>query len=163
MGDLLIRATAILAVAGFAGRMLIDAAGLRSGRWQRLARAIWSMGCATLLIHVICAFQFQHGWSHAAAWEHTRQRTRELTGWNSGAGIYANELMAMTWLIDVVGWWASLEWPRRHRTWYWFVQTLFVFMMVNATAVFGPRYWILVAGAWAFAVIACCLYVRGQT
>lgn len=139
--EILIRGTAILAAICYAGRILIDIAGLRAELWQRRSRLWWFIGGFMLLLHVLCAFHFQHGWSHAAAWEHTRQRTLELTGWNSGAGIYFNEAMTAAWLIDVIGWWPRLDWPRRFRAWYWSVQILFAFMVINATAIFGPVYW----------------------
>ena len=49
--------------------------------------------------------------------------------------------MLAVWLFDAVGWNVSLDWPRRHRRWFWIVQAFFAFMLFNATAVFGPWYW----------------------
>lgn len=152
LGELLIRSTAILAVACYGWRVLIEMAGPSSDRWQVRARWCWTLGCLAMIAHVVCAFHVQHGWSHAAAWEHTRQRTLELTGWNTGGGIYANEAMTIIWVIDVVGWWRSLAWPLRHRAWFWVVQAFFAFMVVNATVVFGPGYWIVVGAIGIIAV-----------
>lgn len=140
MSDFLIRSTALLAVAGYAGRVLIDVAGKRDDGGQRLARIFWTVGCVALLIHLVCAFQFQHGWSHAAAWEHTRRRTLALTGWDSGSGLWANYGVTALWLVDAIAWQRSLSWPR-HRVWYWTMQSALAFLMFNATAVFGPLYW----------------------
>lgn len=154
MGDVLIRSTAILAVACYAGRVMVAAAGLRDERWQRRVRILWTMGASALAAHTICAFHFQHHWSHAAAWEHTRQRTLELTGWNSGGGLSANYATLAIWLLDVFGWQTALDWPRRHRGWFWFVQIALAFMMLNATAVFGPKYWLPAAAVYGVAVAA---------
>ena len=58
------------------------AAGLlarrRSGFWPVL-RLTWTAGCVAYLVHVACAFQFAHGWSHTAAYEETARRTAALT------------------------------------------------------------------------------------
>ncbi len=153
MGEWLIRGTAILAVACYAGRVMSELAGRNE---ERRARWLWALGCLAMSTHVLCAFHFQHAWSHAAAWEHTRQRTLELTGWNSGSGLYANYALTIVWLIDVLGWRTWLDWPRRYRGWYWTVQIFFAFLIVNATVVFGPKYWTPVAaGAAMFMGIAC--------
>jgi hypothetical protein len=154
LGEFLIHSTAVVAVAGYAGRVWIDLCGLRDDRWQRWARWFWTLGGMMLSGHTACAFHFQHHWSHAAAWEHVRQRTLELTGWNSGGGLYADYAVAAIWLIDVLGWWTRLDWPRKHRAWFWTVQLFLVFMMVNATAVFGPRYWIAITTAVVIAIVA---------
>jgi hypothetical protein len=154
MGDALIRSTAILAVAYYAGRVMMDVAGLRKERWQHRARLLWTIGASALAAHMICAFHFQHGWSHAAAWEHTRQRTLDLTGWNSGGGLYANYATTAIWLLDALGWWTALDWPRRQRLWYWIVQLTLAFVMLNATAVFGPAHWRAVVAAYAVVLAA---------
>ena len=162
MGDFLIRSTAIIAVAGYAGRVLIDAAGLTGARWQRRARVLWTIGGCALLIHAVCAFQFLHHWSHAAAWEYTRQRTVMLTGWDSGIGLGINYGMTAIWLVDILAWWRSLDWPR-HRLWYWSVQLLFAFLLFNATAVFGPWYWPPIVGLSVVVAIAMMVIARRNT
>lgn len=141
IGTWLIRATAILAVAGYTLRFLADCSEPPSDWRLRHARRAWSAGALLLTIHVFCAFHFQHAWSHAAAWEHTRQRTLELTGWNFGGGLWANYAITALWLIDAAGWRTRLDWPLRHRRWFWFLQVALAFMMINATVVFGPWYW----------------------
>ena len=138
---MLIRGTAVLAVAGYAGRIAVDVAGQQDERGRRRARSAVDDGAVFLWLHVAAAFHFVHAWSHAAAWEHTRTRTLEMTGWNSGVGLAINDTLMALWLADVVGWWSRLDWPQRHRAWFWTVQAFFAFMMFNATAVFGPWYW----------------------
>lgn len=160
IGDILIRETAMLAVGCYAGRVWIETAPLSSERRQSRSRMIWTIGAMLLLVHVLCAFHFRHVWSHAAAWEHTRQRTLELTGWDSGVGLWANYAITMLWLADVAGWWTRLDWPLRHRHWFWFLQLSLAFMMINATAVFGPWYWMPIAAGYVAMLVVCHLSRR---
>jgi hypothetical protein len=141
LGRLLIAWTARLAVAGYLARLAFDAAGRSDPVGQRLARGCWTVGLACLLLHVAAAFQFQHHGSHAAAWEHVRERTRALTGWDSGVGLFVNYGFTLLWVVDCGLWWRSLAWSRP-RLAYWSVQGIFAFLMLNATVVFGPRGWI---------------------
>jgi hypothetical protein len=112
-------------------------------RWRdRLARLAWTAGCAIYLAHFCLAFQFLHGWSHAAALAHTARRTFEVTGINWGGGIYINYAFTVLWVSDVVWWWIRAA---RHQPTpavaYWTVHAVFVFMFFNATVVFGPPFW----------------------
>lgn len=153
LGLVLIRMTAILVAACYAGRLAIDILATGEMRWQQRARMIWTIGAAALMLHTAAAFQFQHHWSHAAAWEHTREQTLALTGWNSGVGLYANYAMTAWWLFDAICWMRTLDWPRRHRGWYGAMMAAFGFLMFNATAVFGPGHWKYVVGAYLIFVI----------
>jgi hypothetical protein len=94
------------------------------------------------LAHVACAFEFQHDWSHAAAYAHTAKRTAEVTGWSWGGGLYFNYLTALLWSLDaVVCWcWARGRWapPRPYRL---AAGGFLAFMIVNATVVFGAPFW----------------------
>lgn len=155
IGPWLIRATAMLAVTCYALRFLVDLNGTPGGQRDRLARNAWTAGALLLMIHVLCAFHFQHGWSHAAAWEHTRQRTLELTGWNFGGGLGANYAITALWLIDAAGWRTRLDWPLRHRRWFWFLQVSLAFMMINATVVFGPWYWTPIVTVYVVTLMFC--------
>src|SRR5438876_3113025 len=67
-----------------------------------LSRWLSSVGCAAFGVHVACAFQFYHNWSHAAAYAETARQTAEFTGWKWGGGIYINYLFALVWLGEVV-------------------------------------------------------------
>lgn len=142
--DAIIRWTARLAVACYAGRLFCDASGKGHVTAQQTGRWFWTIGCVLYLLHVIAAFHFLHGWSHAAAFEHVRRRTLHDIGWDSGIGIYINEGFTILWVIDTCLWWRRLEWPER-RLPYWIVQTSFAFLMFQSTAVFGPRFWIPIA------------------
>lgn len=159
--DALIRWTARLAVACYVARLLVDVASPPSPQRNRRSLAIWTAGCAILWLHIAAVFHFVHGWSHAAAYEHTRRQTLAVTGWDSGAGIYVNYVFAAWWLLDVLAWWTRSNWPDRRWT-YWATQVFFAFMMFNATVVFGPRGWIVVA-ALVVIVLAAMWLRRGRT
>jgi hypothetical protein len=137
--------TARFAVACYLVRLAVDIAWTESPPRWRWSRAIWTVGCIIFLAHVAAAFHFVHGWSHAAAFEHTRRQTQALTGWDSGAGLYLNYLFTAWWVLDVLAWWRWVDWPQR-RVPYWMMQAYFAFLMFNATVVFGPRGWMVVGG-----------------
>ncbi len=135
-GDAIIRWTARVAVAAYLGRVLLD----RAGGSSRTARFVWTGGALVFLAHVVAAFHFQHQWNHAAAYEHTRKQTLVMTGWNSGAGLFLNELMTAWWLLDTVLWWRVRDWPK-FRWPQRALHAFFAFMTFNATVIFGPPGW----------------------
>ena len=115
------------------------AAALRAdprARCRSAARALWTAGCVLYLAHVVCAFHFYHHWSHAAAYQHTAERTAELTGWNWGGGIYFNYAFTVVWLADTLRWWLARDRPSPR--WLTVATQAFLwFMAFNATVVFG--------------------------
>jgi hypothetical protein len=144
-GELLTRGAACLA-------MTLLGVGLALG-WTarglapRLARArlAWTAGCLVFVLHVACAFGFYHGWSHAAAYAATARETAVLVGWDWGGGLYANYLFTLVWAADAAWWWRGLEsYESRHRSIDWAVQGFLLFMVFNATVVFGqgPVRWL---------------------
>ena len=143
-GELIIRWTARVAVACYVTRLLYDAGHQHDTRSQQRARWWWTLGCGWFVLHVASAFHYLHGWNHAAAVAYTARRTAELTGWNSGVGLYVNELFLALWLVDTIMWWREISWPSNRRM-YWLVQSVFAFLMLQATAIFGPPFWIPIA------------------
>lgn len=144
-GELLTRLTIWLALCGYASgaAMLLIAKG--SARWLGRARCAWSLGCACFLAHVVCAFHFFHGWSHAAAYRETARQTADLAGLRWGGGIFLNYIFAAAWLADALWWWlAPARFARRpaRTTGVW--QGFFFFMVFNGTIVFGkgPVRWL---------------------
>lgn len=156
-GEAIVRWTARLAAAAYLARVSMDAIVPRNERFQRWNRLIWIVGCAIFLAHIVSAFHFYHGWSHAAALEHVRTQTQRLTGFDSGFGLYLNELMAVWWTVDAACWAQNLRWPENREN-YWSLQVFFAFMMFNATVVFGPRRWVFVIFGWlvGLAIAAWC-------
>lgn len=113
------------------------------------ARAAWTAGCVAFMFHVVCAFQFYHHWSHAAAYEATARRSAEVVGLAWGGGLYANYLFGIVWLVDVAWWWRGLEAYRdRPRLVDWAIHLFLAFIVFNATVVFGAGLarWLGVAG-----------------
>ncbi|QEL18013.1 hypothetical protein [Limnoglobus roseus] len=96
------------------------------------AARLWAVGCGLQILHVAIAFHATHGWSHAAAFEHTRQ----VGG--IGEGVYVNYLFTAVWLLDAT--WLCLA-PRRYaRRPRWLtvaVHGFLLFIVFNAMAVFG--------------------------
>ncbi len=150
--DAIVRWSARLFVACYVGRICIDAARRRDPGSQRIARWLWTMGCLVYLIHVAVAFHFVHAWSHSAAYAHVLKRTLELTGLASGVGLYVNYAFGLLWLADTILWWHRLDWSQR-RIPYWIVQGIFAFLIVQATVVFGPWFWMPIFFAVAILLI----------
>ncbi len=141
-GELLTRGLAQLAVGCHLFKVLSDLRGSHD-RW---ARWVWTLGCAGLWLHIVAAFHFVHDWSHAEALRQTAEETRKLTGWYWAGGIYINYAFAGLWLFDVLGWWSAGHKPRpQSPARFWTIHAVFAFMMLNATVVFGPDYWRIVA------------------
>ncbi len=111
----------------------------------------WTAGLLALTIHVVCAFHFLHHWNHTAALQHTAQRTAEVTGWHWSGGLYINYMFLLFWGVDVVRVWREtlrntpVASPRRRGM----IHGVFLFMMFNATVVFGPWHWTVVTVVFA--------------
>jgi hypothetical protein len=120
-------------------------------------RLAWTLAFLLLIIHVLCAFQFVHHWSHADAYEATARQTAELTGFNSGTGLWVNYALIAVWLFDLVWWWAA---PTSHRSRPRLItvslHTFLAFIWFNATVVFGhgPIRWLGLA-AWVALLFLC--------
>jgi hypothetical protein len=114
----------------------IRAAGRR--RCLTAARLAWTGGWLFFLVHVACAFEFYHDWSHAGAYRSTARETAEVVGLNWGGGLYANYAFALVWLADVCWWWLRREsYVARPRAAEWIVHGFLGFIALNATVVFG--------------------------
>jgi hypothetical protein len=141
VGELLIAWTARFTVGCFLLRLLLILR--RPGRIPYQTEiAVWAAGWLLLLTHTACAFQFQHHWSQAAAYAHTARRTLDMAGWNWGGGLYFNYLTVVLWGLDVL----VLRRASQHqvappRWWTWLVIGWIGFVTLNATLVFGPRWW----------------------
>ncbi len=106
-----------------------------SDRWARLA---WTTGCAALVVHFICAFQFYHSWSHESAYVETARQTAAVVSVNWGGGLFINYLVAILWTIDVAWWWFAGLSSYRHRPWILILlwHGFLIFIIFNATVVF---------------------------
>ena len=139
--DFLTRSTIWISIVAYTIGCLVFAR--RRDQWARLA---WTAGCAALLAHYICAFQFFHAWSHTSAYIDTARQTAEVFGSNWGGGIFINYAVAIVWISDVAWWWLAGLNSYRRRPWLltliW--HSFLIFIIFNATVVFkdGLTRWI---------------------
>jgi hypothetical protein len=77
-GDFLTRWTVRLALALYVLDLTLRARAEGRRFLQSIARLAWTAGCLAFLLHLVCAFQFYHYWSHAAAHEATAQQSAEV-------------------------------------------------------------------------------------
>ena len=113
---------------------------------DRGARLAWTTGCAALLAHLICAFQFYHAWSHESAYLDTARQTAAVVAINWGGGLFINYAVAILWTTDIAWWWFAGLGSYRRRPWLltllW--HSFLIFIIFNATVVFkdGLARWI---------------------
>ena len=131
----LVRGTMIAAtVAWAAGEALMR----QPSASDRLARAIWTLGIALALVHVVLAFQLVYAWDHEAAVVATAQQTADRFGQGWRGGIYVNYLFLAIWLADVCWWWvAPASRASRPPKFEAARFALFAFMFFNGAVVFA--------------------------
>lgn len=94
----------------------------------------WALACVLLWVHIAVAFHLGHGWSHQAAWEHTRQ----VGGY--GDGIFVNYAVAVVWLIDAVWALVAFDSYRARPGWlHWSIHGFLAFVVFNAAVVFASQ------------------------
>ena len=150
-GDNLIRWTIWLATLAYFGRWVCELwpGDLASSTRFRAARACWTAAFGLLVVHVVCAFQFYHHWSHADAVQHSIRQTESTVGFRFGGGPWVNYVLMAFWLVDLLWWWlrpnSFAQRPRwLHLTW----NILLAFIAFNGTVVFASGFirWMTLAG-----------------
>lgn len=138
-GEALTRWTVRTALALYVLALVLRSGASGRVRWLGRARLAWTAGCAAFVLHVVCAFHYYHGWSHAAAYAATAEGTAQVVGLAWGGGLFANYLFTLVWAADVGWWWGGGlgRYERRPRPVEWGVQGFLGFMAFNATVVFG--------------------------
>src|SRR5207244_1685286 len=96
-GELLTRWTVRGAVSLYLLALVVRYCAAVRPAWLRTARWLWTAGYVALVIHVFCAFQFFHHWSHAAAYAATARQTEQVVGLNWGGGLYVNYAFMAVW------------------------------------------------------------------
>jgi len=100
-------------------------------RRGKIARWCWTWGVVCFVLHLVMAFHFFHHWSHAHAYEHTR----DVSG--IGEGIYVSYLFTGLWIMDTIWWW---RWPQEFATrsiwWDRCLHSFMLFIVFNGTIVF---------------------------
>ena len=144
-GEFLTRLTVWIVLAGYVIGVAAFVLSRKRRHWESAARLAWTVACVSLLAHVASAFHFYHGWSEESAYRETARQTAEVTGIDSGGGIYINYAVVLFWVIDVLGWWwRGLDaYHRRSRLLVALWQSFLLFIIFNATVVFktGPLRW----------------------
>ena len=159
-GEWAVRGTAWLALAGyFTGAFLL----LRGNR--RIAKWVWGAGCDFNSLHILVAFHFTHGWSHAAAVEHVARQSEVVIGTPFGAGIWFNYAFTALWIIDASWlWWNPESYAKRAKWITWVIHGFLFFIVVNAAVVFAPD-----AVRWPSALVCvglavlCCRHLAGRS
>lgn len=130
----------------------------RSPAW-RTARALWTIGALSLVVHAAAAFHYRYAWSHTQAIQATAAETAAVTGLDSGAGLYVNYAFLALWIADAAWWWlAPASYAARRRALSLAVSATFLFMFLNGAVVFahGAMRWL----GTACVLIVCVAVVR---
>jgi hypothetical protein len=110
----------------------------RSPMSDRLARTIWTIGCALALLHVFLAFELVYAWDHEAAVVATARQAADRFGVGWRGGIYVNYVFLTLWVADVIWWWRA---PASHASRSTRIEAarflLFTFMFLNGAVVFA--------------------------
>ncbi len=140
-GEILTRATIWISIAAYTVGAVTFALSRQRTKWDSLARAAWTIGCAALIAHVAFAYHHFYGWSQTAAYHDTARQTAEMFGMNWGGGLYINYLVLAAWILDVAWWWRGLDAYRRRPTLIVVVwNAVLIFIIFNGTVVFGTGY-----------------------
>lgn len=145
-GEFLTRITIWISILSYTIGSIVFA--LSRGRYDldRWARFAWTAGCAALIAHFVCAFNFYHAWSHESAYVDTARQTAEVFKINWGGGLFINYALVLLWVVDVTWWWFAGVSSYRHRPWLltliW--HGFLIFIIFNATVVFkdGLTRWV---------------------
>ena len=141
VGLWMMRLMSWLAVAMWLLRVFVEASGREFAGRDRLIRWTWLIGAAACVAHVVSAMGFAHCWSLANAMRHTGHITRQVVGLELPESVFVNFAFTLLWVVDGVHEFRLTQ-PRRlglARQVTWSV------MMLNATVVFGPNYWMWLA------------------
>lgn len=140
-GFWLIRLTIWLAVGAWLLRVFVETSGRSFDSRERLIRWTWLIGAMACVSHVVVAMGFAHCWNLANAMRHTAQVTRQVIGVELPWSVFVNFAFVVLWLAD-----AAREFRSRPLHPMGFArQVVWAVMMLNATVVFGPRYWAWIA------------------
>jgi hypothetical protein len=135
-GEFLTRSTIWISILSYTIGTIVFATS--RGRFDRWTRVAWTIGCAALVAHFICAFNFYHAWSHESAYIDTARQTAEVFRVNWGGGLFVNYSVALFWLADVTVWWFAGVGSYRRRPWLlaliW--HGFLTFIIFNAMVVF---------------------------
>lgn len=98
---------------------------------RAFARAAWTVGAATFLVHVATAFDQVHGWSHAAAFRHVEAAS------GFGAGVFVSYAFTALWAADAAWWWIDQSGYDARPMWLdRLVHGFMAFVVFNGTVIY---------------------------
>ena len=132
-----------------------------AGAQLHLARAVWTVGAAAMVIHAAAAFAILYEGSQAVALAAVARQTAAIAGVSTGAGLYVNYAFIAIWIADAAWWWTV---PAAKAavagTWAWARFAFFLFMIVNGAVVFADG-WMRGLGLGAvIAILSTLLWTR---
>lgn len=137
-GEFLTRSTIWIAILAYTAGSIVYVVARGRVDYDRWTRLAWTVGCAALVTHIICAFNFYHAWSHELAYADTARQTAAVIKINWGGGLFINYALVLLWITDITWWWVAGLNSYRRRPWLltmiW--QGLLIFIIFNATVVF---------------------------
>lgn len=148
-GEMLTRNTVRLSLAWYVAALCLMMR-LQTDDWRaksvvgRVARWSWTWAIVCFLVHLAMAFHYYHHWSHADAFEHTRQQS------GIGEGIYVSYFFTWVWFADALWWWIRPDAYAARSIWIdRLLHGFMLFIVFNGMVVFesGP---IRVAGIVVF-------------
>lgn len=152
-GEMLTRNTVRLALVWYVAALCLMMQ-LRPRDWRAatrlglITRWCWSWAILCFLVHLGMAFHFYDHWSHAQAFE----RTRQVSG--IGQGLYVSYFFTLVWAADVASWWLAPAWYQARPAWIdRAMHGFMLFIVFNSTVVYeaGTIRW---AGLAAFTGLA---------
>jgi hypothetical protein len=158
-GDMRTRNTVRLSLAWYAvalfQMMRLDTADWSAATFLgRFARWCWTWAMVCFLVHLMTAFNYFHHWSHA----HAFNQTRQVSG--VGEGIYTLYLFVGVGLVDALWWWIRPKNYAGRSAWIDRVlHSFMLFIVFNGMIVFesGPIRW---AGVLLFALLVIAWYLE---
>lgn len=136
LGETITRNTVRLSLTWYLAALLLML-GSQPADWsaytQRgiIMRWCWTWAMLSFLVHLAMAFHYYHHWSHADAFE----RTRQVSG--TGEGIYVSYLFTCLWIADVLWWWLNpLSYSNRPAAIGRTLHTFMLFIVFNGTVIY---------------------------
>lgn len=137
--------------------VLVQALQLQVAPGSRLSltlKLLWTAAFVFFILHVVTAFHFVHGWSHAAAYQATAQETKDKMGFAYGQGVYFNYLFLIVWGVDLFWVWRSKPTMSKVQRLLFFAGRLYLlFIAFNGIVVFKSG-WLRLSGLAATGFLA---------
>lgn len=122
----------LLFAAGEIGRRRVDARGVAPA-W---AWPVFTAGAVVCVLHVLAAYHWRYGWSHADVVRETARQTSAVYGLDWGGGVYVNVAFVCCWIADAMWWRVDPDRPRPRRA-VALLRAFYFVIIFNAAIVFA--------------------------